>query len=156
MRPRGAGSHTVRISPILILIFLSEVGRERRGPHTRERGEQGGGGERERRGEREGRSRRAPSTTEQGGPGQATQPPTRTRTTERRERGERERGRKREREATQPPTRNPQHAPRNQSSGIRRRGRGVSMRCRGSCLLLLSSSPSSRGPRAIKRSWGGG
>ena len=30
------------------------------------------------------------------------------------------------------------------------------MRCRGSCLLLLSSSPSSRGPRAIIRSWGEG
>ena len=50
----------------------------------------------------------------------------------------------------------PTGAAKAKSSGIRRRGRGVSMRCRGSCLLLLSSSPSSRGPRAIKRSWGEG
>ena len=92
MRPRGAGSHTVRISPILILIFFCQRSVERGEAPTPEREGNKGGGKRERRGEREGRSRRAPSTTEQGGPGQATQPPTRTRTTERRERGERERG----------------------------------------------------------------
>ena len=135
MRPRGAGSHTVRISPILILIFLSEVGRERRGPtpeRERERGEpptpereRNKGGKRERRGEREGRSRRAPSTTEQGGPGHATPNTHRT------------------------------PAPRNLPA-FEEEDEGCPCGAAGLACFFSQSSPSSRGPRAIKRSWGEG
>ena len=93
---RSRLTHSTDLSNTDPHFFLSEVGRERRGPHTRERGEQGGGEERE---ERRERGEKPPSPeynrTGRARPGHATP---NTHTHHREERGERERGERGERE----------------------------------------------------------
>ena len=115
MRPRGAGSHTVRISPILILIFLCQRSVERGEAPTPEReGNKGGGEEREE--ERRERGEKPPSPeynrTGRARPGHAT-PNTHTHHREERERGKRERGKrergKRHNQQSPQNATNPQH-----------------------------------------------
>ena len=114
MRPRGAGSHTVRISPILILIFFCQRSVERGEAPTPEReGNKGGGEERE---ERRERGEKPPSPeynrTGRARPGHAT-PNTHTHHREERERGKRERGKrergKRHNQQSPQNATNPQH-----------------------------------------------
>ena len=108
MRPRGAGSHTVRISPILILIFLCQRSVERGEAPTPEREGNKGGEERE---ERRERGEKPPSPeynrTGRARPGHAT-PNTHTHHREERERGKRERGKRHNQQSPQNAT-NPQH-----------------------------------------------
>ena len=103
MRPRGAGSHTVRISPILILIFFCQRSVERGEAPTPEREGNKGGGGRERGEERE-RGEAAEPRVQQNREGQARpRNPQHAHAPQRGEREGKEReGKEREGKETQP------------------------------------------------------